>query len=104
MGLHHNYEPDPEHAELLRRLVREEGLKRFAFFDVVGEGHRMPNGLEVESGHVVDASGRVFSFWTGWDTERGAPKFHRWDEVRPESDWLEDEEYREALDSVGLAP
>jgi len=96
--------PDAAHAEVLRRLVEAQGLERFAFFDVIGEGRKMPNGLEVESGLVVDSGGIVHSFWTGWDEALGAPTLTRWSRVEPESDWLDDEEYRRALDAVGRAP
>ena len=74
------------HAEVLRRLVEAKGLERFAFVDVVGEGRRMPNGLEVQSGCVVDGAGVVHSFWTGWDGPTGQPTLARWTRIVPESD------------------
>jgi len=103
MMLHHGPKPDAAYAQMLRRLVESKGLTRYAFFFVAEEGRKLPNGLEETSGHVVDAKGRVFFFWTGWDTERAVPTLRRWDEVEPEPDWIEEDDYREALDAVGLA-
>jgi hypothetical protein len=102
MMLHHGPKPEAAYADMLRRLVETKGLKRYAFFFMTEEGRRLPNGLEDVSGYVVDATGRVFSFWTGWDAEHGVPAFRHWDQVQPESDWLEEEDYREALDAVGV--
>lgn len=102
MALRYSTMADPAHAEALGRLVEAKGIGQHAPFFVAGEGRTMPNGLEEASGYVIDARGRVFSFWTTWDAERGEPAFRYWDEVQPESDWLEDEDYRDALDQVGL--
>src|SRR5215212_3225290 len=104
MMLHHGPTPDAAYADVLRHLVESNGLERYAFFFVTEEGRKMPNGLEETSGHVIDADGHVFFFWTGWDAERGVPTFRHWDRVEPEADWLEDEDYREALNKVGLTP
>jgi hypothetical protein len=104
MAINHDTKADPAYTEALDALVKAEGASPYAPFFVAGEGRRMPNGLEETSGYVVDTHGRVFSFWTGWDAERGKMVFRHWDAVEPERDWLEDEEYREALDKVGRTP
>ena len=104
MAIHHSTKPDTAHEDLLRRLVAARGLRDFAFFFLTGEGRMLPNGLEVTSGTVIDRTGAVYSFWTAWDDERNEPTLARWREVRPDRDWLEDEEYREARSAVGLAP
>lgn len=44
---------------MLDALVRARGLQQFAYFLVTGEGSFLPNGVEVTSGHVLDATGRV---------------------------------------------
>ena len=104
MTIHHDAKPDAAHGELLCRLVEAKGLRQYAFFFVIGEGRQLPNGLEVTSGTVIDRSGKVYSFWTTWDDERGEPALTRWREIPVEPDWLEESEYREALQAVGLMP
>jgi hypothetical protein len=104
MAIHHGAEPDTATDDELRRLVEAKGLNHFAFFFVSGEGRLLPNGHEVISGTVIDRSGLVYSFWTGWDDERNEPMLTRWREIQRDQDWLEEEEFREALDAVGLAP
>ncbi len=86
----------------LERFVKERGLRRFAFFFVTGEGEYLPNGDEEKSGHVIDAHGRIFSFWTGWDVEHETPTFGEWDAVDASPEWLESAEYRRARAAVGL--
>jgi len=62
----------------------------------------MPNGVEDASGHVIDKHGRVYAFWLGWDDLQQAPAFTMWEEVEPEPGWLENAEYRQARERVGL--
>ena len=104
MAIHPGTRPDTANEDMLRRLVEARGLRDFAFFFLTGEGRTLPNGLEVTSGTVIDKSGSVYSFWTDWDKERNEPRLMRWRQVYRDPDWLEDEEFREALDAVGLAP
>jgi hypothetical protein len=104
MAIHHGARPDTATDDELRRLVEAKGLKEFAFFFLSEEGRTLPNGHEVTSGTVIDRSGTVYSFWTGWNDERNEPMLVRWREIRRDSDWLEDEEFRDALDAVGLTP
>ena len=104
MAIQYGAEHDAAPMDMLRRLVREKGLRRFAFFFVTGEGRKLPNGLEVTSGTVIDRTGAVYSFWTAWDDARNEPTLTRWRQIQPDHDWLEDDEYREALDAVGLTP
>ena len=54
------------------------------------------------SWHVIDEQGRVYAFWLGWDDRRQSPAFTEWEEVEPESNWLESTEYRQARERVGL--
>ena len=103
MTIHHGAKPDTTYEDMLRRLVEARGLRTFAFFFLTGEGRLLPNGMEVTSGTVVDHTGAVYSFWTAWDDERNEPTLTRWRAIRPHRDWLEDEEYREALAAVGRA-
>ena len=89
-------------AQILKRLAEGRGLWRHAFFFVTGEGEFIPNGVEDASGHVVDEHGHVYAFWLGWDDVRQAPAFTMWEEVEPEPGWIENAEYRQARESVGL--
>jgi hypothetical protein len=89
-------------GKLLDRLVKAQGLKRYAFFFVSGEDDLLPNGIETASGFVIDDQGCVFSFWTGWDTDRNQPTFTEWEQLEPEDGWLSSGEYREARQQVGL--
>jgi len=89
--------------DLLKQLVQPKGVGRHAFFFVSGEGSKMPNGVEEESGYVLDEQGRVFSFWLGWDAEHSKPALETWQQVQAEPHWLEEPEYCRAQKLVGLA-
>ncbi len=85
-----------QHDTPLVRMVRERGLRHFAFFFVTGEGEDLPNGDEEKSGYVIDEHGRIYSFWTGWDGELRKPVFSARELVRENPAWLESDEYRRA--------
>jgi hypothetical protein len=87
---------------ILDRLIRARGLERFALFMLSGEGTTLPDGSEALSGYVVDPTGRVYSFWLGWDDEHREPALTEWAEEQPESDWLSNPEYRRAREALGL--
>ena len=95
--------PDPESRAMLDALVRERGLEQFAYFLVTGEGRFLPNGIEVTSGHVLDATGRIFRFWTTWDGERDQASFKVWKPTPPNPRWERTGEYQRARAAVGLA-
>ena len=90
-------------GDLDRLISRERIHGRYALFFVTGEGVLLPDGTEEESGYVIDEFGRVFSFWTGWDDERGEVVFSEWEPVNPEPHWSRSAEYRSARRSVGLS-
>lgn len=87
---------------MLDRLMRRQGLDRYAFFLVTGEGRFFPNGLEDASGRIIDDHGRVFSFWTGWDDDLGEETLIRWRQIEPQPRWERSREYRAAREAVGL--
>ena len=58
--------------------------------------------LEEASGYVIDHTGRVHSFWLGWDQERGGPALVDWEEETPGPSWANVEEYRSARRKVSL--
>jgi hypothetical protein len=95
-------EPDPKARAVLDALVHERGLERYAFFLVTGEGRFLPNGVEITSGHVLDASGQVFRFWTDWDADRRRPSFKVWKLATPNARWERIGEYQRARAAVGL--
>ena len=101
MALHHS-EPLSTVTDLLEQLVHARGVGRHAFFFVSGEGITMPNGVEEESGYVIDEQGRIFSFWLGWDAELGRTVFETWEQVQAEPHWCQEPEYRRARGVVGL--
>lgn len=88
---------------ILDALVRARGLRRFAYFLVTGEGSFLPNGIEVTSGHVLDASGQVYRFWTSWDTEQDQASFKIWRPAASNPRWERNREYQRARTAVGLA-
>ena len=94
--------PDPAARAQLDALVRERGLKRWAYFFVTGEGRMFPNGVEESSGNVVTPDGRVYAFWTGWDARRRSMIFRVWEEDQPDPCWMRSSEYRRARERVGL--
>ena len=96
---------DTRHSVALRRGIDEHlPPGGYALFFVSGEGHELPDGVEDASGYAIDSSGRVFSFWLGWDQTRGVTTVTEWDQVDPEPDWIDDPEYRRAREKMGLPP
>ena len=91
-----------QQQDILDKLIRAHGLKRFALFFVTGEGIEMPDGLEESSGFVLDASGRVYFFYLSWDTSHEKPVFTDWNEVKTEAHWVGVAEYQRAREAVGL--
>ena len=87
----------------LDRLIRQQGLKRYALFLVSGEGMRLPDASEDASGYVIDELGRVFFFWLGWDGECQGVTFSEWEQVGSEPDWARIGEYGRARRAVGLS-
>ena len=75
---------------------------QFAFLD--DEGELLPNGAEASSGYVLDRLGRVYAFWVGWDPDREAATFTLWEPVESDPAWLENAEYRRALDALHIVP
>ena len=88
---------------ILNALVRDRGLQRFAYFLATGEGSFLPNGVEATSGHVLDASGRVFRFWTTWDTARDQASFKIWRPAAANPRWERNREYQRARATMRLA-
>lgn len=95
-------QPHPLRESVLHRLIRERGLERFELFFVTGEGRGLPGGLEETSGCVVDAEGRVFSFWMGWDPEQHRLALTEWEAEDPDPRWDRIAEYRRARQALGL--
>lgn len=58
--------------------------------------------MEAASGKVIDSSGRVYTFWTGWDAEGNAPTFRIWKQVDHEPRWEQSTAYKRARAAVGL--
>jgi hypothetical protein len=98
----HRRERPSAATDVLEQLVQSKNVGRHAFFFVSGEGTEMPNGAEEESGYVLDEEGRIFSFWLGWDAQRGQPVLETWEQVQAEPHWHEEPEYRRAREVVGL--
>lgn len=99
---------DGSHQNILVNLLREKGLRpnAYALFLVTAEGieHQWDfEPFEEESGFVIDRHGRVFSFWLGWDDQRGIPVLTEWEQVEPSADWQRLGEYRSARGAVGLS-
>jgi hypothetical protein len=90
------------HLAKVERRISECGIGRHVVFFEVGEGTLLPDGTEDMSGCVIDAQGRVFSFWTGWDAQRGAVTFDRWEQPELNPRWTTSSEYRQAREAVGL--
>jgi hypothetical protein len=89
-------------GEVLRRLLAERGLSRFALFLVQEEGIELPGGLEAVSGFVLAPSGEVYGFWLDWDADRGRYFLDPWYRVDDVSELARDAEYLEARRSLGL--
>jgi hypothetical protein len=104
MAAHRAAPPGSQQENVLRVLLDQQRLGRYAPFFVTGEGGFLPNGLEETSGYVIDERGRVFSFWLGWDHDHGVPALTEWEQEEPEPHWSRSREYREARAAVGLKP
>src|SRR4051812_26522997 len=92
----HRAEQPPAVSDVLEQLVQARGVGRHAFFFTSGEGTEMPNGVEEESGYLLDEHGRVFSFWLGWDVEQREPVLETWERVEIEPRWRDEPEYQRA--------
>jgi hypothetical protein len=103
MAIRDNAKTEAEQRDVLRHLIREQGIGQYALFFVSGEGDETPDGVEEASGYLVDETGRVYSFWLGWDPRHGRTALTEWERVDPDPDWIEEPEYRRALQTVGLA-
>ncbi len=102
MSTHLEVRSAVEHAAVLRPLIEEQRLGRYALFFVTSDGEWLPNGIEEATGYVLDERGRIFSFELGWDAERCAVALTAWDQVEPEGHWLRSAEYQRARAAVGL--
>src|SRR3954447_20657830 len=98
----HRAEQPPTAIDILERLVQARGVGKHAFFFTSGEGIQMPNGVEEESGYVLDELGRVFSFWLGWDEGQREPVLETWEPVEIEPRWRDEPEYQRARLPLGL--
>jgi hypothetical protein len=103
--------PKSRGRQLIDACVEAKGLRmgEYAYFFGTGEGAFLPTsvpGDEVEesSGYVLDRGGNVYFFWFGWDEAAGAPALVEWERQEPEDWWIEVDEYRRALEHVGLVP
>ena len=101
MTLRRAKEP-PAAIDILEQLVQARDVGRHAYFFTSGEGIEMPNGVEEESGYLLDEHGRVFSFWLGWDTDRNEPVLETWERVEIEPRWHNEAEYQRARLALGL--
>jgi hypothetical protein len=84
------------------KLLREMGLRHYGLFAVTTEGKPLPDGSESASGYVLDAQGRVFSFWLDWDDDQRRIAFTEFKRVEAEPDWEDDQEFQEARQAAGL--
>jgi hypothetical protein len=93
--------PPTRERDVVERLLRARGIRRFALFLTQREGLDLPGGLEALSGFALDASGAVYGFWLSWDEARRehvlAP-FYPVDD--PEAAFGDDAEYRAARRAV----
>lgn len=98
------YAPDRFERALaaIHALIAERGVGRHVLFGEVNEGTPFPDGTEAMSGHVLDEDGRVYAFWTDWDSERQGTVFVTWREVRTDAHMVADQEYLEARRAIGL--
>ena len=105
----------PHPANRARRpldtCVEARGLRpgEYAYFFVGGEGTFLPisepgNEVEESSGYVLDCEGNVYFFWFGWDTVGQAPALLVWERHEPEPFWDEDDEYRQARETLHSLP
>lgn len=102
MAIARQMKSDADHAELLDRLIAEQGIGRHGLFLVSGEGRIAPDGFEETSGFVVGEDGRVFFFWTGCNDAAQATHLRVWQLAEPRADWIDDAEYRAARQAAGL--
>jgi hypothetical protein len=101
---------EPDHAPdryeravaAIHALIEARGIGRHALFHEVGEGTAFPDGSESMSGYVIDALGRTYFFWTGWDGAHGRPILAIWEPAETDPAWRTSEEYHLARAAVGL--
>ncbi len=86
---------------ILRRLLAERGIHRFALFLVQQEGRMLPDGVEAISGFVLTDSD-VYGFWLDWDEGRGDFALNPWYRVEDPSQLASDPEYQRAVAQLRL--
>lgn len=94
----------------LERLFAEQGIQpgTYGLFFTTGEGtylpgHRPGHRVENQSGYVVTSKGEHYSFWKDRDRVTGKIVLTDWEQVQPEADWKNDQEYVAALRSASRA-
>jgi hypothetical protein len=102
MAIQREVRQETGQEDVLTRLLHERGIDRYGLFLVSGEGRRLPGGVEATSGYVVNETGKVYFFWMDWETATNRISLTHWQEAAPDPSWLEEPEYRRALEAVGI--
>ncbi len=90
-------------SDLLRRLLEERGIHRFATFLTQQEGKPLPGGIEAISGFVLTDRGEVYGFWLDWDARQESFVLDPWYRVEDPSQFADDPEYHRAKRELGLS-
>ena len=94
--------PIDRRRDVIRRLLAERGIDRFALFLTQEEGTVLGGGLEAISGFVLDEHGTVHGFWLDWDPHRRRYALDPWYRLYDLTDLADDAEYRRARRELGL--
>lgn len=58
-------------SNILRRLLRTKGIKKYVVFDIIEEPTEvLPGGIYPYSGYIVTDTGKIYSFWLDWDDKK----------------------------------
>jgi hypothetical protein len=88
----------------VRNLNAERVTGRISTFGEMDEGTIFPDDTADMSGHVITEDGRLFVFWTTWDSMRARPTFATWEEVEDAAPPIHMAvEERQARAAVGLS-
>ncbi len=87
---------------VLRQLLAEKGIDRFALFLVQQEGKELPGGIEAMSGFVLTSAGEIFGFWLDWDPVARRYVLDPWYQVSEVAAFQCDAEYHRARRELGL--
>ncbi len=94
--------PSTPTGQILRRLLLQKGIDRFAPFLTQQEGRMLPGGIESVSGFVLTGEGELYGFWLDWDDREKGYVLEPWYRIEDPAEFAGDPDYQQARRQLGL--